>query len=122
MTNPSWIPRAAALSASHSWSLGAVFAEYSRLEGRTLDEVAATLGCNMDTLGWLSLCRRPSSERFSEDLQVIVKRFPVDTIRLSEIIRRVAAIEALRKGKTSADDTTESLLLAARDRDDEEKK
>jgi len=80
------------------------------------------LGCGAEILNWLSLCRNPSSEHFAEDLQTIVARFSVDAVKLSEIIRRVAAVAALRIGQTPVADSGESLLLAARDRDDEGEK
>jgi hypothetical protein len=89
------------------------------LEGRTLDDIAAMLRCGPDVLDWLSLCRRPAAERFSEDLQTIVARFAIDAVKLGEIVRRVGAVELLRKGQSSVADNGNSLLLAARDRDED---
>lgn len=116
MTNPRWLEAAARRSGHEAWTLGHVFARYRDLEERSPEALAAELGCSLEVLHWLSLCRRPDAERFSEDVLAIARRFEVDAHRLVEVIRRVEVMDAF------ASPSEDSLLLAARDRLPEEEK
>lgn len=117
MTNPRWLEAAARRSGHEAWTLGHVFARYRDLEDGSAESLAADLGCSLEVLHWLSLCRRPDGERFSEDVLAIAKRFDVEPHRLVEVIRRVEVMDDAF-GPSSED----SVLLAARDRlPDEEK-
>src|SRR5687767_1708164 len=95
--------------------LASVFSAYARSE--RLDErgLAAALGCTVEALVPLRLCRRPLAETpiFRDDVARIAARYEVNPVALAQIIRRVDALEALRRGVNDA-----GMLVAARDRDD----
>lgn len=116
---PSWLERAAQRSSERSWTLGSVFDEFGRTEAMTRDQVAAFLGCEVETLHWIALCRKPDDGEFADDVQRIAERFEVDASKLAQLIRRTEALTALSKAKAPEED---SLLLAARDRDEEKKR
>lgn len=124
MTSPDWLEMAARRSAQEAWMLGHAFARYRELEGRSPEELAAELGCTREVLHWLSLCRRPAGESFSEQAFTIAQRFAVEPLRLVTVLRRVEVVDALTalgEGEEAADE--DALLLAARDRfheDDDE--
>jgi len=113
---------AARRSAQEAWMLGHAFARYRELEDRSPEELAAELGCTREVLHWLSLCRRPEGEAFTEQAFTIAQRFAVEPLRLVTVLRRVEVVDALAalaEGEEAADE--DALLLAARDRshDDE---
>lgn len=87
MTAPSWPERAAERSSERSWTLGAVLDELGRTEGMTRDEVAAFLGCGVETLRWLALGRKPDADAFAEDVWRIAERFAVNASKLARLIR-----------------------------------
>ena len=117
MTNPEWLKAAARRSAHETWMLGHVFEKYRELEGRSEEELSAELGCSLEVLHWLSLCRRPEGEKFTEHVFAIAKRFEVESLRLVAVLRRVEVVDALtaRPGGGGAADE-DPLQLAARDR------
>ncbi|PTL82214.1 hypothetical protein [Vitiosangium sp. GDMCC 1.1324] len=123
MTNPEWLKTAVRRSAHEAWMLGHVFEKYREREGRSAEELAAELGCSLEVLQWLSLCRRPEGEKFTEHVFTIAKRFALEPLRLVAVLRRVEVMDAFAErsegGEGPADE--DSLLLAARDRscDDE---
>ena len=122
MTNPEWLKTAARHSEDKDWMLGHVFARYRELEGRSPEQLAAELGCSLEVLHWLSLCRRPTGEEFTEQVLAITKRFAVDPLRLASVLRRVEVLDAFAARPEGGEAAYEdSLLLAARDRsrDDE---
>ncbi|WP_437303833.1 hypothetical protein [Sorangium sp. So ce388] len=112
---PEWLDRASRRSSECAWTLGAALDEYCRTEGKTREQLAALLGCSVDLLDWLSLCRRPDPERFAEDITAIAERFQIGGPRLAQIIRRVDVVAVLRRG--THEENKEPMLLAARDRD-----
>jgi transcriptional regulator with XRE-family HTH domain len=122
MTTPEWLKVAAERSAQDPASLGYIFEQYRKHEGKSAEELAAMLNCSPKVLDELSLCRRPEPERFAEHLRMIEKRFAVDPRRLAAVLRRVEVLDILPEdeegGSAVRDD---SYLLAARDRssDDE---
>jgi len=121
MTGPDWLKRAAQRSAEEAWMLGRVLERYRELEGCSSEQLATALGCTAEALPWLALCRRPEGEAFMEQVLVIAKRFALDPLRLSAVLRRVEVLDALgtrRDGGEAAD--ADSLLLAARDRPEDE--
>ncbi len=69
-------------------SFGSLFVEYCETEGCTLADIAADLGCDTETLSWLSLCRRPTVE---DCVTKIVERVSINAVKLVEILRRVDA-------------------------------
>jgi hypothetical protein len=103
--------------------LASALALYARSEQLDDPGLARELGCPPATLTLLRLCRRPRPEpaAFREDVGRIGARFAVDADVLARIVRRADALEGLRAASSATtvrDDA--GLLLAARDRDDEE--
>ncbi len=117
MTKPRWLEHASRQSSEHPWTLGAALDEYCRTEGLSREQLAALLGCSLDSLGWLSLCRRPDPERFAEDITRIAEQFQIEGPKLARIIRRVEAVAVLRRANHAEHEA--QMLLAARDRDKE---
>jgi hypothetical protein len=116
-TRPSWLDRAVVRGSERTWTLGSVFSEYCRTEGLTREQLSSLLGCDIDSLAWLSLCHRPAPEQFAEDIAKIVERFQIDGSKLARLLRQVDALSALRRVVNTQEDTP--MLLAARDRDKE---
>ncbi len=119
MKTPNWLERAARQSTKHLWTLGSVLDDYRNIERATPDQLAAFLGCSVDTLDWLSLCRKPTPERFADDIARIAQRFNLNPSTLAQVVRRVDVVHAFRRPAKSREG--ESLLIAARDRKNEEK-
>lgn len=97
--------------------LAAALHEYARSEGFDEVRLAAHLGCPVETLSRLGLCRRPRPEppHFRRDVDQIAARFEVSADVLAQIVRRADALVALRP-------TTEDrrgTLRAARDREEQ---
>lgn len=121
MTGPDWLKRAARRSADEDWMLGQALTRYQELEGHSPEQLAEELGCTVEALQWLSLCRRPTGEDFTGHVLTIAKRFALDPLRLSAVLRRVEVMDALAphlEGRAETDG--DSLLLAARDRAEDE--
>ena len=116
MTTPEWLKVAAERSAQDPASLGYVFAQYQKHEGKSAAELAAMLNCTLKVLDELSLCRRPDPERFTEHLRMIEKRFAVDPRRLAAVLRRVEVLDVLpADGEGGTAVREDSYLMAARD-------
>lgn len=115
MTSPKWLKVAAQHSGQHTWTLGYVFEQYRKYEGKSAEELAEDLGCSLETLEWLSLCRRPSEERFAEHLELIEKRFAVEPHRLAAVVRHVEVLDVLPASQEQEEEGEQSFLLAARD-------
>ena len=75
--------------------------------------LAAYLGCAVDDLPRLSLCRRPSEGAFMKDISHLATRFRLNGGRLAALIRHVEVLEDLRATGVPAS-------MAARDREDED--
>lgn len=95
--------------------LAAALLAYTQSEGMDDTALAARLGCPVEALSPLRLCRRPHAEppRFRDDVARIAARFGLDADCLSEVLRRADALDAMRRGDAPARGT----LLAARDRE-----
>ncbi len=119
-TTPKWLEQAARRGTERPWTLGAALVEYCRDEGLTREQLSSLLGCSLQSLEWLSLCRRPALEQFADDVSKISERFHIDASRLAQIVRRVDAVVVLRRTIKLQDE--DPLLLAARDRDKEREK
>lgn len=96
--------------------LAAVLAEYARAEDLDDTGLARALGCRLDDLTALRLCRSPRSEpaNFRADARVVAERFGLDAIRLMEIVRHAVSLRALRGGAAGGPGS----LLAARDHEE----
>jgi hypothetical protein len=117
-----WLDLAARRSTERPWTLGAALDEYCRNEAITRKQLSTFLGCSLDSLASLSLCRKPAPDRFAEDVAKIAARFQVDASKLAQIVRRVDVVAALRQPTISREEEERRLLLAARDRDEEKDK
>lgn len=122
MANPKWLKVAARHSGQHTWTLGYVFEKYREYEGKSAEALAEELGCSLEKLAWLSLCRRPSEEHFAEHLEQIGKRFEVEPHRLAAVIRHVEVLDVLpvSRDTNEEEEGEDSFLLAARDYTDED--
>ncbi|WP_338865485.1 hypothetical protein [Myxococcus stipitatus] len=121
MSPPDWLETAARRSSLEPWTLGHAFESYRELEDRTPSQLAEDLGCTEEQVHWLALCRRPEDgEGFAEQVEQIAKRFEVDLLRLTRVLRRVEVMDALRLAGADGEEAGEdSVLLAARDRSGE---
>ncbi|MCY1074748.1 hypothetical protein [Archangium lansingense] len=116
MTNPKWLEVVARHSGQYTWTLGYVFEQYRKYEGKSAEALAEDLGCSLETLDWLSLCRRPDEDRFAEHLDIIEKRFAVEAHRLADVLRTVEVLDVLPAEREGGDgEGAASFLLAARD-------
>jgi hypothetical protein len=113
-----WLGHAAERARSESWTLGRLLSRCCELEGISEADVATELGCTLDTLRWIYLCRIPSQSRFSDDVGRVAERFGLEPRRLAALVRRADAVAALASPHHDADDA--ELLLAARDREEGE--
>jgi hypothetical protein len=88
---------------------------YSLSEGLDDPGLATRLGCEMEALALLRLCRSPDASRFREDIDQIVSRYQLDRTALLQAVRLGQTVLQLRRTHAGSEGT----LLAARDGDDE---
>lgn len=121
MSNPDWLERAARRSQGETWMLGHTFERYQQLEGRSREELAKELGCTLDVLHWMSLCRRPAGQGFDEQVSAIAKRFEVELLLLVQVLRRVEVMDAhFARQREGEGEAAHPIQLAARDRSEDE--
>ncbi|MGX1742096.1 hypothetical protein ACWIEX_11110 [Bosea sp. NPDC055353] len=77
------------------------------------------LGCRMQNLSELSLCLRPRTESWMADVEEIAGSLDIDKARLAIFLRTAEAIERLGDAHPT-ENAAVGMLLAARDRDEEE--
>ena len=96
--------------------LACALAEYARSERLDDAALAARLGCSVETLTHLRLCRMPRGEAplFWQDVERIAERFSVNAEALAEIARRGQCLMNLCKIE-SGQGQEPGFLLAARD-------
>jgi transcriptional regulator with XRE-family HTH domain len=90
LTTPTWLPAAAARSATETWTLGYALEQYRTKKHLPEEALAEELGCSVETLRCLCLCRRPEGPELAQQLHAIVQRFPASAKKLEEIIRETA--------------------------------
>jgi hypothetical protein len=92
---------------------------FARSKGLDDSQLANWLGCSMQTLLPLRLCRAPVAEssRFLKDIGRIAATYHVDEAELADAVRHGQAIWQLRQGHAGGART----LRAARDANREEK-
>lgn len=113
-TGPSVFLAARKRAAGSSFFLAHDLDEYERLVGLSDSDLAQALGCSLDVLDLLGLCRTPSRDaRFRADLEAIGTRFQIDAVRLAVLLR---VLDALRAFEPLAQ--ADGWLAAARDRED----
>ncbi|GAC1463398.1 MAG: hypothetical protein PVS3B3_08970 [Ktedonobacteraceae bacterium] len=122
-TNPSKsLIRAAQRALASPFFLAATLQDYQQANQLDNEALANLLGCHVDDLTRLALCRRPISEQqtFTHDIDHLAQRFHLHADQLAEIIRQVDALAAFRHQMISNQQAThQSLLAAARDRQNE---
>jgi hypothetical protein len=96
--------------------LACALAEYARSERLADAALAAWLGCSVDTLTHLRLCRMPRGQAplFWQDVERIAARFAVEADVLAEIARRGQSLITLRNVEGGRQQEP-GFLLAARD-------
>lgn len=89
-------------------------AEYARSESLDDAGLAAALGCAVDDLARVRLCRapRPAPDAFRADLAAVATRFGIGTAVLTRVVRLGQSLAELRGAPTA---TEPGFLLAARD-------
>ena len=94
--------------------LASALSDYAQSEGLNDLGLASKLGCSLEVLSPLRLCRRPRQEptSFRQDVEQITSRFGLKPNVLAEVVRRSDVLSTLRRGKTGE----AGLLMAARDR------
>jgi hypothetical protein len=97
---------------SDPFFLACVLRDYARSEGLDDAALAAALGCNLETLTMVRLCRAPADYRFKEDIDQVVARFGLNHGVLVEAVRRGQAISSMKRQPVGE---TGGMLLAARD-------
>jgi hypothetical protein len=107
---------AARRARSHSAYLGWVLRRYEELEHRSEDDLAQFLGIAALDLQRLSLCLRPRTDHFAEDVRQISEKFHVDATALAGIIRLVESVEAIAAAQEDTVSPESGLLMAARTR------
>jgi hypothetical protein len=92
--------------------LASAMEDYAGSEGLDGEGLAVALGCGVEELGSLGLCRRPRTEpeNFADDVRRIASRFGLSEDRLAEVVRRSDALSAMREAES------EDVIAAARDR------
>jgi hypothetical protein len=67
--------------------LAGVLRVYADAHGLDEQSPAGELGCAIETLPQLALCRRPASATFDQDVATIAARFRVDATVLAAMVR-----------------------------------
>lgn len=107
----------AARAAGDPFFLGFTLAEYARAEGLADDRLATHLGCPVEGLTMLRLCRapRPDPDGFRADVERVAERFGADPGSLAAVVRQVEGVIRLRDAGAATADA--GYFLAARDGD-----
>ncbi|HJZ59223.1 MAG TPA: hypothetical protein VKE74_30035 [Gemmataceae bacterium] len=90
-------------------------AEYARSERLDDSALAAALGCRVEDLTLLRLCRMPRDDPagFRADTAAIAERFGIAPAKLADAVRRGQGLARLRAAAPATAET--GFLLAARD-------
>src|SRR5437588_5499630 len=92
--------------------LASAMEDYAESEGLDGVRLAVALGCDIEELGPLGLCRRPRTdpEGFADDVRRIAARFGLAEDRLAEVVRHSDSLVAMREAES------EDVFAAARHR------
>jgi hypothetical protein len=117
------LARAVQRAVSHEFFLAGVLREYQQANQLDDNALAVLLGCHLNDLQRLALCRRPAMEQnaFIKDIEHLAQRFHLHDDQLAIVIRQVDSLRALRQQLTSTRNAQQmpGILRAARDRDQE---
>jgi hypothetical protein len=115
------LAHAAQRAVPHEFFLAGILREYQQANQLDDDALAKLLGCHVNDLARLALCRRPATEQkaFIQDIEHLVQRFHLHEDQLASVIRQVDSLRALRQQLTSTRNAQQmpGILRAARDRD-----
>lgn len=100
----------------HPAYLGWILHRYGELENRSADDLAKLLGISALDLSRLSLCLRPRTDHFADDIKQIREKFHMDAAALAGVIRLVESVEAIATLPTDTEAPGSGLLMAARAR------
>lgn len=116
MSDEVLLRRAAERASARPFYLASALQALAHAERLDDAELAARLGCDMDRLPALLLCRRPTGEgaMFRADVEAIADRFGVSAAGLAQMLRRADALVRLRE---TGQQRPGSVLAAARDRE-----
>lgn len=117
MTNPEWLELAARRSKREAWMLGHAFEKYRQLEGMSEEGLAKELGCSVETLNWMALCRRPEGDHFNEQATAIAERHGVDDYLLLQVLGRLKVVEVFQESSADGSAQQGGMLMAAQDRE-----
>lgn len=111
------LAHAATRAANDPFFLGYLFESMIESGRVTRDAIASRLGCSLDRLFEIYLCRTPRSDAssFREDVVRIAGFAGCDAATLAQLVREASALQSMR-GATPQ--RASSILLAARDRID----
>lgn len=112
------LSRLASLATNRHSLMSSLMQLYREQEGMDDEQLAAFLECDVDALPRLALCRRPrQAPDFRGDIEAIASHSHASSARLARMVRAAEAAEAMHaaRGRTSSS----SLLMAARDHDEE---
>lgn len=111
--------RAALRAGRRHTFLASALEAYQAQQRMSRADLAAYLGCALEDLPKLALCRlpEPTAPRFRQDVERIAAYVPVDSSRLAQLLRQVAALTALQSTpQVQSSDHRPGFLLAARER------
>lgn len=118
------LQQATELAAEDLFFLASALEAYRSFNGLDDAALAAHLGCSLEDLPRLALCRRPIGDpmTFRREVEQIAAYASVRAQRLAELLREVETLEALQAAERSgATASGQGLLMAAEDRAHEEK-
>ncbi len=122
---PPSLVRAAQRAVSSPFFLASILKEYQRVHYLDNEALATLLGCHVDDLPRLALCRRPAAEQqaFVRDIDHLAQRFHLQADQLAAIIRQVDTLAIWQQQMPFHQQATyPGMLSAARDRDEESSK
>ena len=116
-----WRERLAQRAEVQPFFMADALASFRALEGLDDAALAAWLGCPLEALPHIALCRRPdpASPRFRAEVEQIAAHTGAGALALVRLLRRVGAAGALR-GAVAEQGAEYGLLAAARDHDNSE--
>jgi hypothetical protein len=118
------VQRALQRAAAHPFFLASALEAYRSFNSLDDAALAAHLGCSLEDLPRLVLCRQPALDPtvFRKEVEQIASYASVKAERLAQLLREVETLEALQAAERSgATASGRGLLMAAKDRAHEEK-
>lgn len=114
------LTRAFQKAQSNTFFLAKVLAEFQIQNNLDDAAIAESLGCKTDDLPRLGLCRCPDANQptFVTDIDHLANRYHLNANYLANLIRQVSALHAMKE-QLRKSSGRQKLLLAARDRDED---